>query len=195
MELFRRPYGFLLMAAALAALLCLFPVQAGEPQEGISLAAQGETAPPQEEMPVGADLSVRTAGGCALHRTTCYAPCGHSVQQRMALPAQLAGLTRTALEAQIDRVIPGAQVTGFSADEVDVSVSLDLPCPLHWVLMAGEDGWLHVLQNRTGETLSAVRTTDVALSALPQEAHAALLEGMVFDDVQALEGYLESLSS
>ena len=183
------------MAAALAALLCLFPVQAGEPQEGISLAAQGETAPPQEEMPVGADLSVRTAGGCALHRTTCYAPCGHSVQQRMALPAQLRGLTRTALEAQMPRVLEGAQVTGFSAEEVDVSVSLDLPCPLHWVLIGGEDGMLHVLQNRMGDALSVVRESDIPFSLVPKEDQDAIAEGRIFDDVQALEGYLESLSS
>ena len=73
MELFRRPYGFLLMAAALAAMLCLFPVQAGEPQEGTPLAAGEPEAALQPGMPVGAALSRRTGEHCALHKTTCYA--------------------------------------------------------------------------------------------------------------------------
>ena len=194
MELFRRPYGFLLMAAALAAMLCLFPVQAGEPQEGTAIAA-GEAETMQEGMPVGADLSQRTGERCALHKTTCYAPCGHSVQQRMTLPAQLRGLTRTALEEALPGVLAGAQVTGFSADEVDVSVSMEIPCPLHWVLVGGEEGMLCILQNRTGETLSVVRESDIPFSLVPKEDRDALAEGRIFDDVQVLEGYLESLSS
>ena len=52
------------------------------------------------------------------------------------------------------------------------------------------------MQNTTGEALSAVRSSDVPLALAPQEDRALLLaQGMVFDDVQALEGYLESLSS
>ena len=90
-------------------------------------------------------------------------------------------------------MIPGAAVTGFSQAEVDIALSTDIPCPLHWVLRAGEDGMLHVLQNRDGETLEAVRKTDVP--AADGAESAALLEGKIFDDVQALEGYLESISS
>ena len=54
---------------------------------------------------------------------------------------------------------------------------------------------LAVLQNRTGESLEVVRATDVPLTAAPDEEQAALRAGRIFDDVQALEGYLESLSS
>ena len=92
-------------------------------------------------------------------------------------------------------VLPGASVTGFSGAEVDVALSTDIPCPLHWVLRIGEDGMLHVLQNRDGESLEMVRETDVAAAGMSAEQTAALLEGKIFDDVQALEGYLESISS
>ena len=55
---------------------------------------------------------------------------------------------------------------------------------------------LCVMQNRSGDTLTAVRGSDVPLALVPQEDRAQLLAGgLVFDDVQALEGYLESLSS
>ena len=92
-------------------------------------------------------------------------------------------------------MIPGAAVTGFSAGEVDIALSTRIPCPLHWVLRGGEDGKLAVLQNRSGEALETVRTTDVPLAQAPQEEQEELREGRIFDDVQALEGYLESLSS
>ena len=144
-------------------------------------------------IPAGADLSERTQSGCRLHRTLYYAPCGHSVQRREALPAQLVGLSRQALEAEIADALPGAMITGFSAAEVDASFSLSIPCPLHWVLDRGEGGTLCVLQNRDGETLAPVRETDVPLDRLSQEQLAEL--PWIFDDVQALEGVLESLGS
>ena len=148
-----------------------------------------------QDRPAGADLSERTSAGCFLHRTLYYAPCGHSVQRREELPAQLMGMSRALLEKEIASVIPGAAVTGFSSSEVDIALSTDIPCPLHWVLRGGEDGKLAVLQNRNGEALEVVRTTDVPLSQAPQDDQAQLRAGRIFDDVQALEGYLESLSS
>ena len=151
--------------------------------------------PPALERPASADMSERTAVGCYLHRTLYYASCGHSVQRREALPAALVGLSRAALEKELPDVIPGAAVTGFSAAEVDIALSTDIPCPLHWVLRAGEDGMLHILQNVMGETLETVRRTDVPLAAAAQEEQQELIRGRIYDDVQALEGYLESLSS
>ena len=144
-------------------------------------------------IPAGIDLSARTQSGCMLHRTLFYAPCGHSVQRREPMPAQLIGLSWQALEAEIGDVLPGAMITGFSASEVDATFSMPIPCPLHWVLDAGESGSLIVLQNRDGEALSAVRETDVPLDRLTQEQRAALPQ--LYDDVQALEGVLESLGS
>ena len=207
-EIWGSPYRFLIAAAVLAAILCLCPVKVDAPEEPQTMLASEATVPPPsaaqegaqgfpaaQELPAGADLSERTAAGCFLHRTLYYAPCGHSVQRREELPAQLVGMSRALLEQEISRVIPGAAVTGFSSSEVDISLSADIPCPLHWALRGGEDGRLAVLQNRSGETLETVRTTDVPLDKAPQDDQAQLREGRVFDDVQALEGYLESLSS
>lgn len=186
------PWRFFLAAAVLAAILCLYPAKVDAPEQTV---VRQETAVPVQEQSVGADLSERTGAGCYLHRTLYYAPCGHSVQRRDSLPAQLTGLSRAALEEALPGILPGASVTGFSSDEVDISVSTDIPCPLHWVLRAGEDGMLHVLQNRDGESLEEVRRTDIPASGVSGEERALLLEGKIFDDVQALEGYLESISS
>ncbi|MBE5799095.1 MAG: hypothetical protein E7321_04005 [Clostridiales bacterium] len=190
----RSPLRFFLAAAVLAAMLCLFPARVDAPEQAQVIAAE-QTASPAADRPVGADLSERTSADGFLHRTLYYAPCGHSVQRREKLPAQLTGLSRAALESALPGVMPGAAVTGFSADEVDVALSTDIPCPLHWVLRGGEDGMLHILQNRDGESLETVRKTDVDMQRLGGEERAAFLEGKIFDDVQALEGYLESLSS
>ena len=214
-QIWGSPYRFFLAAAVLAAILCLFPVKVDAPEEPQTLLASEATVPPPaaaqepdaqgfpaaqelpaaQDRPAGADLSERTAAGCFLHRTLYYAPCGHSVQRREELPAQLVGMSRALLEQEIGSVIPGAAVTGFSSSEVDIALSADIPCQLHWVLRGGEDGKLAVLQNRNGETLEVVRATDVPLEQAPQDDQAQLRAGRIFDDVQALEGYLESLSS
>lgn len=195
-SVFERPYRFFLIAAVLALILCLFPIRADDaPGESEPLADMPKESPAAQGVPAGADLSERTAAGCRLHQTLFYAPCGHSVQRREPLDSRLVGLTREALEKEIADVIPGAAVTGFSANEVDAAVSVEIPCPLHWVLQSGEDGMLHVYQNRDGETLSLVRSTDVPLVRVSEGERQTLVDGRVFDDVQALEGYLESMSS
>ena len=188
-------YRYLLIIVLVAALLCLMPARGAdapnEKKPQTAAAQSGERA----EAPAGADLSAQTNRETYLHRTLYYAPCGHSVQRREKLPAQLVGLTRGALEKEIGGLYENAAVTGFSAGEVDITTRMDMPCPLHWVLRGGEDGLLAVWQNTTGEALSVVRKTDIPVTAAAEEEQDELRDGRMFDDVQALEGYLESLSS
>lgn len=196
------PYRFFAVAALLAALFSMLPTQADAPEtDGMRFATEEERqAQRQGEslradgVPAGADLSDRTREDTFLHRTMRYV-CGHSVQRREVMPAQLRGLTHTVLEKELGRVIPGARVTAFSAQEVDIVQGMDMPCPLHWVLQLGESGRLEVLQNVTGEALSVIRQTEIGRSRLGEETVQELLSGVIFDDVQALEGYMESLSS
>ena len=193
-KMFMRPYRFFLLAAALALLMCLLPIRSDEEMRQEEPMAM-ETPGPIQGVPAGADLSERTAQGCRLHKTMTYSLCGHSIQRRDPLDTRLVGLTRTALETQIRDVLPGAVVTGFSAQEVDAAVSIELPCPMHWVLKTGEDGYLHIYQNRDGESLTLVRRTDVPAQRAGESERAEFAEGRIFDDVQALEGVLESMSS
>ena len=199
------PYRFLIAAAILAAAFCLLPIHADAPEQGAQRLAQGTdeavltieatALPGIPGIPAGADLSQRTQENAYLHRTLRYAPCGHSVQRREQLPTALKGLTRAALEAEIGGVIPGAQVVGFSAQEVDIALEAEIPCPLHWVIGIGENGRVQVMQNVTGEALLVVRETQIESAQLPDETREALLAGLIFDDVQQAEGYLESLDS
>lgn len=188
-------YRYLLIIVLVAALLCLMPARGADaPNEKKPQTAAVQSVE-SAEAPAGADLSAQTNRETYLHRTLYYAPCGHSVQRREKLPAQLVGLTRGALEKEIGELYENAAVTGFSAGEVDITTRMDMPCPLHWVLRGGEDGLLAVWQNTTGEALSVVRKTDIPVTAAAEEEQDELRDGRMFDDVQALEGYLESLSS
>lgn len=188
-------YRYLLIIVLVAALLCLMPARGADaPNEKKPQTAAAQSVE-SAEAPAGADLSTQTNRETYLHRTLYYAPCGHSVQRREKLPAQLVGLTRGALEREIGGLYENAAVTGFSAGEVDITTRMDMPCPLHWVLQGGEDGLLAVWQNTTGEALSVVRKTDIPVTAAAEEEQDELRDGRMFDDVQALEGYLESLSS
>ena len=188
-------YRYLLIIVLVAALLCLMPARGADvPNEKKPQTAAAQSVE-SAEAPAGADLSAQTNRETYLHRTLYYAPCGHSVQRREKLPAQLVGLTRGVLEKEIGGLYEKAAVTGFSAGEVDITTRMDMPCPLHWVLRGGEDGLLAVWQNTTGEALSVVRKTDIPVTAAAEEEQDELRDGRMFDDVQALEGYLESLSS
>lgn len=188
-------YRYLLIIVLVAALLCLMPARGADaPNEKKPQTAAAQSVE-SAEAPAGADLSAQTNRETYLHRTLYYAPCGHSVQRREKLPAQLVGLTRGVLEKEIGGLYENAEVTGFSAGEVDITTRMDMPCPLHWVLRGGEDGLLAVWQNTTGEALSVVRKTDIPVTAAAEEEQDELRDGRMFDDVQALEGYLESLSS
>ena len=188
-------YRYLLIIVLVAALLCLMPARGADaPNEKKPQTAAAQSVE-SGEAPAGADLSAQTNRETYLHRTLYYAPCGHSVQRREKLPAQLVGLTRSVLEKEIGGLYENAAVTGFSAGEVDITTRMDMPCPLHWVLRGGEDGLLAVWQNTTGEALSVVRKTDIPVTAAAEEEQDELRDGRMFDDVQALEGYLESLSS
>lgn len=188
-------YRYLLIIVLVAALLCLMPARGADaPNEKKPQTAAAQSVE-SAEAPAGADLSAQTNRETYLHRTLYYAPCGHSVQRREKLPAQLVGLTRGALEKEIGGLYENAAVTGFSAGEVDITTRMDMPCPLHWVLRGGEDGLLAVWQNTTGEALSVVRKTDIPVTAAAEEEQDELRDGRMFDDVQAMEGYLESLSS
>lgn len=188
-------YRYLLIIVLVAALLCLMPARGADaPNEKKPQTAAAQSVE-SAEAPAGADLSAQTNRETYLHRTLYYAPCGHSVQRREKLPAQLVGLTRSVLEKEIGELYENAAVTGFSAGEVDITTRMDMPCPLHWVLRGGEDGLLAVWQNTTGEALSVVRKTDIPVTVAAEEEQDELRDGRMFDDVQALEGYLESLSS
>ena len=171
----RSPLRFFFAAAVLAAILCLYPAKVDAPQEAQMLAVQA-TEPPVQELPVGADLSERTDARSFLHTTLYYAPCGHSVQRRERLPAQLTGMSRELLEKEIASVIPGAQVTGFSAAEVDIFAQRGYPLPA--ALDAAHGGGRHAPCSAEQERGVACRRTGDGCAGSAGRRYGAAASGV-----------------
>lgn len=139
----------------------------------------------------GADQTTLLRADCQLIQHLTYAPCGHELTRRMALPEELVGHDRAALEAAYDLW----QVTAFSPGEVSMAQHAELYCPEHLVLMADEDGLLCVWQNRYGDAYALVRALELPLTDLAEDVQDTLRQGVSFDDESAVSAYLESIES
>lgn len=140
---------------------------------------------------VGADSAATLDAACQLVQHMTYAPCGHELTRRQALPPDLVGKTRADLEAAYDLW----QITSFSATEATMEQALDMYCPEHMILMPDESGNLCVFQNRYGDALALVRELNVPLSELPDAYQEELRPGKGFDSQEELNLWLESIES
>lgn len=148
--------------------------------------------PPQAEAEqVGSDASLLLLPDCQVIQHLTYAPCGHSLTRRQALPAELAGKTRADLEAAYDLW----QVTSFAPAEVTMEQSFALYCPEHLILMPDDSGMLCIFENRYGDALALVESLDLPLSELPDSYQEELRPGKGFSTHEELTLYLESLDS
>lgn len=167
-----------LLGIALLMILALVPRGAQAPDEGS--AAQ-----------VGLDAAQHLAADCAVIQRMSYAPCGHSMTRRQALPAELAGKGRSDLAAAYD----AWQITAFSPTEVTMEQTFQLHCPQHTVLKPDESGMLCVWQNRYGDALALVKELGDPLNELPEGVQDEVRQGKGFDSQSALEQWLESVGS
>ena len=152
-------------------------------------------AAPDVDLPdtalVGADTAVTLAETCQLVQHLTYAPCGHELTRRQALPPELVGQGRAALEAAYDLW----QVTSFAPEEVVMAQALPMYCPEHVILMPDESGMLCVFKNRYGDALAMVRELNIPLSELPDDLQEDLRSGKGFDTEEDLDLWLESNES
>lgn len=169
----------MLMGLALLLILALVPHSARAP-EALPDAAQANL-----------DAAQTLAAECAVIQHMTYAPCGHSLTRRQALPAELTGKTRTELAAAYD----AWQVTAFSPAEVTMERRLDMYCPEHIVLMPDEGGMLCLWENRYGDALALLKALDCAVSELPDSVQDEVRRGKGFNTQDELEKWLESVES
>ena len=140
---------------------------------------------------VRTDTAMTLAADCAVIQHMTFAPCGHQMTRRQALPAEMAGKTLAELRDAYD----AWQVTAFSATEVVMEQSLDLFCPQHVMLRPNESGTLCIWQNKYGDALALVKELDAAVTELPEAVQAEVRRGKGFDTQEALEKWLESVES
>lgn len=159
----------------------------------VGLTPRSASAPeplPDAAQAVG-DAAMRLSSECQVVQRMVYAPCGHEVTRRQALPAELAGKTRADLEAAYDLW----QVTSFAPGEASMERTLDMFCPEHYVLLPDESGMLCVFQNRYGDALALVKELNVPLNELPEAYREELRPGRGFDSMEELTQWLESVES
>lgn len=140
---------------------------------------------------VSRDDSQALAGTCAITQQMTYAPCGHRVTRRIALPQELAGRTRSDLAA----AYPDWQVTAFSPEAVEMERTFAICCPQHIVLLPDEGGMLCAWQNRYGDALSLVKALGEPVGDMPDDVQEELRRGKLFDSLGALEKWLEGAGS
>lgn len=144
---------------------------------------------PAAEADAGSSITLQR--DCVLLQHMVFAPCGHEITRREALPQELAGKTRTELEGWYDLW----RVTTFASDEVAMERTLDMYCPEHLVLMPDEGGLLCVWQNTYGDALSLRRELGVPVGDFPDDTQALLRAGLGFDTEEALLAWLENAES
>ena len=123
-----------------------------------------------------------------LRFVTQYTRCGHHTTRiQSASPAP----NGDRLAVQYAGWSLAATVEGFT-----LSREIDQLCPEH-ILARLEDGALHLYRNETGgSSLRNFKTLTDPISEIQHESiRRELVEGVVFDSAEALEDYLESVSS
>lgn len=157
----------------------------------VGLTPRSASAPEPDAAQAGGESSVTLSADCAVVQHITYAPCGHDLTRRQALPPELAGKTRADLEAAYD----AWQVTSFSSTEVAMEQNLDMYCPEHMILMPDDSGMLCIFQNKYGDALALVEALDLPLSELPDSYQEEIRPGKGFPTQDELALWLEAADS
>lgn len=141
--------------------------------------------------PVGNVPQALTETGCQILQELSYTPCEHHLTRRVELPQELVGKTRAEIEGAYDQW----RVTEFLPKEVTMEQNMDIYCAQHMVLMPDESGILAVFENKYGDALAFIQSTEISLETLPDAIQEEVRPGKGFDDMTALEQWLESVES
>lgn len=185
----KKDWTILLSVRTAALLLCALCVVAAGAYSFFSpgMPAEEPDAPQAGSM----DAQGRLERGCVLDQTLQYAVCGHHVERRIDAPDTVLGMNRE-LFAQ---AMADWRITSFASQKVEMTRTMEMACPAHWVIAADADGKLGVYRNLYGEEMVCLRALDIGVSTAPESDAAALRVGMCFDTEEAAEGYLEAIQS
>lgn len=153
-------------------------------------AAAAEPSPEAEQVGSIGEASILPT--TAVERQVCYLACHHTVEQVMGDTSPLIGMTRQELAA----AYPDAAITSFTAERVRLVLSVDGYCPAHLLLRADAQGTLAVWRMQEDALeMQPVLTLAATLDAFDGETAAALSEGVLFDSMDEINAYLESMES
>jgi len=117
-----------------------------------------------------------------------HTPCGHGYD----LPLNDASLIGMGKNDLILRY-PQMELLEFSSEGAKLKCTLTAYCPEHYLLKLSEDGKLSIYQTEKGTNdLALIRELSIDTTLLNTDDFTS---GMVFDDMESIESYLENLES
>ena len=116
--------------------------------------------------------------------------CGGHTEQRQETGGPLVGMSKT----QIEQKYPDAKVAELTNKRAVIERELERYCPKHVVLFLDDDNRLSISQTDESDLEKEnVTTLTYDISYLPEEELSKLEEGMVFENLEEINAYLEGL--
>ena len=155
-----------------------------EARQKASAALQSPPAPTQSAQSVAQQNEPALNADAKITLQIKYQQCGHVVETDVSTP-ELEGSTRAEV------AVPNATIVEFSPQAVLLNEQMDGFCDCHYILKL-EGQSLKVYKPKAGnQEWELVKSIDNL--AIPPDP--ALEQGILFDDVEQVEGYLENLES
>lgn len=121
---------------------------------------------------------------------TTYLRCGHTVIDRKTVKESLVGLNRK----ELLKLYPDWSVEKFENEEVILCIHKESACPGHYVLRAEED-CVAIYEIVEGGQEVFIETTDIPLSILRLGDQHRIRQGLLLDNIDEVNRYLEDLGS
>lgn len=116
--------------------------------------------------------------------------CGGHTEQRQETGGPLVGLNKT----QIEEKYSDAKVLELTNKRAVIERELERYCPKHVVLFLDDDGRLSISQTDEADLEKEnITTLTYDISHLQEEELSKLEEGLVFDNLQEINAYLEGI--
>ncbi len=119
-----------------------------------------------------------------------YSQCGHTVVERQDIPARMVGVD----EHQMHGLYPDWEVEKFGRDEVILYRRREGACPEHYILKV-ENGYVAIYRTVDEGETEIVEVTDIPVSILRLKDQERLRQGMLLDNIEEVNQYLEDLGS
>ncbi len=144
----------------------------------------------REDTVTGYVSKPRTTLNTRLILKTLYTQCGHTVVQRHEIKGPLIGLDKEGLLG----FYPGWTVEKFGDEEIILSAKVEGPCPGHYVLKSNND-YIAIYEIAENGEEVFVEDTDIPLSILRLRDQDRIREGLLLDDIEEVNRYLEDFGS
>ncbi len=161
-------------------LVLVFAPRSSTPQEKAE-------ATPTPQIAGAAKAGDVVAPDCQVTQSLHYVRCDHTVTRRIIATENMVGEDFSTLQTEYEEW----NIDGFSPKEIEMTRDIALFCPLHYVLMTDEAGYVAVFQNRYGDGMALMDSTLWTMESLDTATQEHLRIGMGFDTMEELRAWAD----